>query len=149
LAFFQTVSVAVIAATGAVIAWLQMRIAGRKLKLDLFDRRYAVFCSTRNLLRAALMKGDVPPENLEPFSVAIGPTAFLFKAEIEQYHEALRHRVVQLHADKMALDHQAPLPQSEINRLTDKHLVDMDWLAKQFDHIIKLYGKYLNLKSIV
>lgn len=50
--------VPVIAVLGAVIAYRQWRVAQNKLKLDLFDRRFAIFDAARKLIASILASGN-------------------------------------------------------------------------------------------
>jgi hypothetical protein len=71
----------------AGIAYRQYHVARAKLKLDLFDKRYALFLETWTILSEVAMKGT-REKNYglgNPFSNFKPQAAFLFGRDIEDY----------------------------------------------------------------
>ncbi|WP_155737525.1 hypothetical protein [Agrobacterium tumefaciens] len=69
-----------IGGVAGVIAWRQWRTAQDKVKLDLFDRRFAVFMDARRLVSEAVALGKITDQNLPNEVIARG--RFLFGDEV-------------------------------------------------------------------
>jgi hypothetical protein len=91
-----TTMIALIVAYVAVQQW---RVSRAKLKLDLFDRRYAIFMEVWKILSEVVHKGT-RETNLglfTPFNNLIPQAKFLFGEEIGQYLETLTTKWTRLH----------------------------------------------------
>jgi len=92
-----------IAIFGAWIAYRQWRLGQNKLKLDLFDRRFAVYEGARGLLRTIYSSGRVKDEDLYAFTSATSTAKWLFSAEVENYLRKILYSkavdLAQLHAE--------------------------------------------------
>ena len=77
----------VIGGIGAMIAYRQVVIAQAKLKLDLFDKRYAIFLETWKILSEVVRTGTRGTNYGlgNPFSNFIPQARFLFGRDIEAY----------------------------------------------------------------
>ena len=83
----QLIATIAIGGIAAVIAWRQWRTAQDKVKLDLFDRRFAVFMDARRLVSEASQLGKFTDPTLPNEVVARG--RFLFGSEIQAQLEGL------------------------------------------------------------
>jgi hypothetical protein len=81
----------------AMIAWRQARIAGAKLKLDLFDKRLKVFDAVWALLAASPIKPEEDASLVAAFYEQLPKAAFLFDANVRDYVETVRAKLQQLH----------------------------------------------------
>lgn len=81
----QAVASVVIACLVALIAMRQMKIAQNQLKLELFERRHAVFNATRTLLSSVIQTAQPTRDELETFRVAILDAEFLFDQKMHEY----------------------------------------------------------------
>jgi hypothetical protein len=74
---------------GLIAAWIayhQYRVARAKLRLDLFDKRYAIFLDTWKILSEIVSNGVQRTGGLStPFNNHIPQAAFLFGPDIEDY----------------------------------------------------------------
>jgi len=77
----------VIGAIAAIIAYRQYQVAHAKLKLDLFEMRFAIFSRTWEILSETATQGTrVRNYGLgNPFSNFIPEAAFLFGKDVEEY----------------------------------------------------------------
>jgi hypothetical protein len=57
----------VLAASVAIVAWLQWSVALNKLRLDLFDRRYKVYDATRKFLSVIIREATFTNPDLFEF----------------------------------------------------------------------------------
>lgn len=74
---------------GLIAAWIayhQYRVAHAKLKLDLFDKRYAIFLDTWKILSEVVSQGVQRTGGLStPFNNNLPQAAFLFGPDVEAY----------------------------------------------------------------
>ena len=78
----------VVGMIAAGIAWRQYRVARTKLKLDLFDKRYAIFEETWSILSSVTLNGTTATQNrrmVTPFNNLIPKSGFLFGGDVEDY----------------------------------------------------------------
>ena len=77
----------VIALIGGTIAFLQWRTSHNKLKLDLYDYRFQMFVSVKNVLTAILLNANPNrfDEVYSAFTVKTSGKCFLFPNSIAQY----------------------------------------------------------------
>lgn len=68
-----------------VIAFQQWRTNRNKLKLELFDKRFAVFQATRSFLSSVLRDGRVTHEALETYRLGIIDSVFLLDSATSEF----------------------------------------------------------------
>ena len=73
------------AAFVAYVAYRQYSIGREKFKLDLFEKRFAVFAGARRLLTHVLLNADVSLEQLFEYRASVGEATFLFDDDITDY----------------------------------------------------------------
>jgi hypothetical protein len=80
----------VIGLIAAGITWRQYRVAQAKLKLDLFEKRYAIFKQTEDWLASAMRASESSSDPLPNVSATFfGEAMFLFDADIGAYIEEI------------------------------------------------------------
>lgn len=84
-AYFSALLTPIVAVFGIYIATQQWRTARNKLKLDLFDKRLAVYEATRSFLASIITSGKITQENEMLFLAGTRGAKWLFGNEIEQY----------------------------------------------------------------
>lgn len=86
-----------IAVLGAFIAYWQWLTAQNKLKLDLFDRRIAIYDAARTLIASVKTNGKANDEELRTLESGIRSARWLLDEDIETYFEnELRRKAVEL-----------------------------------------------------
>ncbi|TAV48430.1 hypothetical protein ELI02_29985 (plasmid) [Rhizobium leguminosarum] len=123
----QLITTMVIGVIAALIAWRQWRTARDKIKLDLFDRRFAVFMDVRKLCSEATQVREFSDPSLRNELVA--RSRFLFGPEIHAQISKLYDLCVRVEMN----DHAA---RDEI-----------DSLFKQFIQSVKPYMHFGDIKS--
>ena len=88
----------VIAIVAAYVAWQQLNTNRRKLKLDLFDRRYTVFEKIGEFIGSILTSGRVKEGAEIQFLVDTKAVGFLFGDDISQFVSEIYRKAVHLHA---------------------------------------------------
>jgi hypothetical protein len=118
-----------IAIAGTVIATLQWRTAEKKRKQDLFDRRFAVFESARNLLQETQLQGAPSSEALRSFAIGTSGAEFLFDNKIGGYIKEIGSRAVQVRRGEARAERMSDGDQR--NRVIDDAANDTEWLLRQ------------------
>src|SRR5438876_9829505 len=77
LAISNFVLSSVIAVVAGYIAWQQWQTARQKLRLDLFERRYALYDSVVDMINEGLSDSGYALAKLGRHRVALAPTRFL------------------------------------------------------------------------
>ena len=97
VSFLSAVSVPSIALIVAFIAFQQWRTARNKLKLDLFDKRMAVYQSVRDTLGTVVRSGALTQDEEINYLAGIQTAKWLFRPVVVEYLEkTLWHRLVDL-----------------------------------------------------
>jgi hypothetical protein len=78
----------------AYIAIQQWRTNKNKLRLDLFDRRWAVFEAAMRMAAVAVHKPKVTSDDLREFEIASKGARFLFDQNLEDYCNKLRTEAI-------------------------------------------------------
>jgi hypothetical protein len=75
----------IIAVVGGWIAWQQVRIHRNKLKLDRFDKRFAVHEAAMTFVASITTRADIRTEELNEFLAKTRGSRFLLCEEIADY----------------------------------------------------------------
>jgi hypothetical protein len=71
-----------IAVFGLYIAWRQWQTGRSKLKLDLFEKRYAVYAAAQAFVKSVNAHGNATPEDIQNYRVGVSQCEFLFDGKI-------------------------------------------------------------------
>jgi hypothetical protein len=134
-----------IALIGIYIAYRQSVNARNKLKYELFDRRFRVYESVRELLGIAISKGTIPSDSIIIYGRAVRDAKWLLDRDIADYllndvwKKAWELETV---ADELKQNSQqqnsAELSQNKSNLL--------GWFGDQYDEVDRRFSKYLTLE---
>jgi hypothetical protein len=88
----------VIGSIAGAITWRQYQVAKAKLKLDLFEKRYAIYHKTWVILSDAVIRGTAEDHHgmATPFNNFLPEAAFLFGPEIARYLDEVSTKWTQL-----------------------------------------------------
>ena len=128
------------------IAFMQWILARRKLRLDLFDRRYKVYSGTREFLLVVLAKVRFSDDELRTFYAATSDAEFLFERDVVAYLEEIKRRAIDARKHGILLE---PLPVGEersrhVQAETD-HLL---WLGGELENLKKPFLPYLGFENV-
>jgi hypothetical protein len=141
-AVFATLVIGLIA---AMIAYNQYRVARAKLKLDLFDRRYAIFLEIWRILSEVVSQGVQRTGGLStPFNNFIPQSAFLFGPDIEAYLNKAVSQWALLWAIQARTQGNGNIVQAaDIAKQAEL----MRWFFEEASHGAKrIFGEYLEFK---
>jgi len=133
----------VVGAIAAGVAFRQYRVAEAKLKLDLFDKRYAIFLETWTILSEVVMKGTREKNwgLATPFNNFMPQASFLFGADVADYLSAASKRWTDLRAfEAEGSTNLTPAQMAQTAELKA-------WFFRQADVGCKeLFGRYLSFE---
>jgi hypothetical protein len=86
----------VVGCIAAYIAYRQFKTANDKLRLDLFEKRYAVYREVRAVLAGTMQEETVSYEQVLEFYRKVRGSEFLFGREIEIFIEHVRDKLNKL-----------------------------------------------------
>jgi hypothetical protein len=129
LAIFQALNALLVAGVAWYFAHHQKRIALAKLRLDLFDKRFAVFDATRKFIGRGLVTGGAEIEDQNAFLMGVSGASFLLNDELSKYLDEILQRIV----DMPFLQNELANAPSEEERkaLQAKYLAERKWLREQ------------------
>jgi len=133
-----------IAIFGTIIAYRQWRIAQSKLKLDLFDRRFAVYDAARSVIGSVMGSGKAKDDELRKFLIGTREAKWLLNPDIADYlDKQLYAKLTEL----LMLDTElAPLPVGD-GRTKNVHAQReiKNWLMAQLKVLDEKFSPFLGL----
>src|SRR5207247_751468 len=118
LAISNFVLSGVVAAVAGYIAWQQWQTARQRLRLDLFDRRYALYESLQQMINEALSDTGYALDKLGKYLAAAAPARFLLNNDaIDNYISGLLDKLSRLYLlrrDKHEANAATPVIDGEI-----------------------------------
>ncbi len=143
-AYLSALSVPMIALFGAIIAWRQTRTARERLKLDLFDRRFAQYDAARQLVVKTLI-WRVSDEDIDRYGIKAREAKWLINAKVARYLEnELPDKLYRLHVLIKAAE--GDLDNESRKENTEAQDEIRDWLRLQFRVIDNLFAPFLDLR---
>jgi hypothetical protein len=125
-----------VAAIVALITYRHFRLEREKFKLDLFDKRFAVFSAAREFLRLIARTAKIEMKDFSEYAGNTQDAAFLFDEKIADYLTSLYERAVDLQTTQKLYE---PLPVGdERTRLCNK----------EHDQLVELHNELLKLKDV-
>lgn len=126
----------VIGLLGVWIAFAQLWLARNRLRLDLFDKRMAVFEAMRDAAQTAVSSQTMEMEALREFTLRTAPAYWLFDSEIADYIKAYRHKLAEVLTYQKHLD---------VQEYRDKHEAAILWLCSEGDTIAQRLRPYMQI----
>ena len=143
-AYLTALLTPVVAVLGSFIAYRQWRLAQNKLKLDLFDRRFKVYESTRDFVGSIMTSGKSKDEEIFKFMSATREAKWLLDASIAEYlDKQIYHKALDLQtldAELQGLDRG-----DERTKIVHKQADIKKWFLAQFEVLDGHFSPYLKL----
>jgi len=145
LAALLTPTIAVIT---TYIAVRQYRSNRLKQRLELYDRRLAVYNATMKFIRIAAYHNKIEDKDVDEFLVATEAATFLFGRDVNNYLTTVYARATHLQSLRNVNPHDIPI------EMAKKRMRDMnerqDWLSDQQAEELgsKVFLKYLSLNRL-
>jgi hypothetical protein len=142
----------VVASLALYIAWQQHRTARDKVKLDLFDRRYRVYRGLMDLFAAVAADGTVSDEGLGKFYRKTDQKRFIFDADIRDYLDEVRQKVVKLRQAHRVLAGAStsggpPVHHDFVMGASASQAELLSWFEDEIDRAGRKFEPYLGFKK--
>jgi hypothetical protein len=93
------IAAAAIIITGYFAFW-QWKATNDKLKIDLFEKRFAIYAATMKVLGNAVQSGNCSNEEIVEFVRSVKGIEFLFDKEIGLYEKEIRKKLNELRSSE-------------------------------------------------
>lgn len=130
----------------AFIAWQQWQVARAKLRLDLFDRRYKIYDSTRKFVALTMRDANFSDSQLFEFFAGTSDAAFLFDADVFDYLKQIGKRAVDMRIHHHACQN-VPMSDERSRHVQETHN-QLLWLSEQLTAMTKIFTPYLGFSNI-
>jgi len=141
-----TVVAVVVGLIAARIAYKQWRTAADRLRLDLYEKRLAVYDAIRSLLSTVTLQGQVTVEDLGKFHTGVRGAEFLFYGEAKAFVTTVGARAARAMAKRALLQRQPNHPRAD--QLIDEEEDLLEFLRSQSEHLDRIFAPYLDLSEI-
>ena len=143
----QALSTPAIAAAVGVIAWQQFRVAHQKLRLDLFDRRYAVLEVLMREAVTALNQNESAlfDERLFDMNQRLTSARFLFDGDTFDYLNSVATAILELRHSTWTLKQSAAQSKWNDQQWLLRHNERLSWLLSNMNEMPKRLEKFLKV----
>lgn len=141
-----------IGVAASVLAYQQYKLSKTKLRLDLYDKRYALFLTIRMYV-SDLAIGDnneplVSQANAGKFKRDTIECRFLFdSAAIANYFDEVYEKAIELAKTRLAFERPNLDPHEE-DAMRERMTALRVWFFNQSDEMFRLFGKDLSVRSL-
>ena len=132
--FFTALIPIALAALGSYIAIQQYRTNRQKLKIELFEKRYAIYDAVCEYMGAIISKRHSNENEQQQFLVETKGAAFLFDDEIIKFIENVWQNSID-----MGEWHEDELPSTHAQEEADY----MRWFSAEFGKLNERFSKYM------
>lgn len=123
----------------------QVAIARAKLRLDHFEKRFAVSEAARSYLGKATTQGAATFADDNEFLLGTKGATFLFKDQnVKIYLDELRKRMIELSVGQKTVERTEHPLQEQARK---KYLADREWIQEQYDKIEGVFRPHLQLND--
>ncbi len=143
ISIIQAFVLAVLAAAGVAVAYLQWRTAHHKVIVDLFDRRFAVYQEVFDAIRPVMAKGHAADAELFKFGQAAERARFLFGAEVRDYLENIRQQIIENALAQSLLEQQGEVENR--SQVIEKKYDSLRKILAAYNDLPRLCESYLRL----
>jgi hypothetical protein len=133
-----------IAAFGLYIAWRQWRTGRSKLKLDLFEKRYAVLDAARAFVKSVNAEGNATPDAIRSYKIGVAQCEFLFDGKIDRALTAMLVDAYELQTLNLTLGELSDT--DERKRNVEQQRIIKERINDQFQETSKQVAPFLNLR---
>ncbi len=146
---FQAFLTPLIAILAVFIALQQWRTNHLRLKLELYDRRLAVYEEVKKILGIIIREADVSFEDLLKFRSSVTQADFLFGKEVSIYLDEIYKRGLNLRKWKEQYrDYTQEQPEGyDHQKVVDEMHKELEWLTEQFSPAKEKFKRYLKLSE--
>ncbi len=139
----------IIAIIALYIAYQQYLINKRKLRLDLYEKRFIIFKETKNFLLKIIQDEKIATTELQIFIFSTKESRFLFENDISNLIENIVKNSKEL--SHLVAYFQIKNPSATQTENYEKAEIKMNlsnWFTLQYDNIEYTFEKYLDFKNL-
>jgi hypothetical protein len=144
LQVLQGLMTPVIALLAVYIAWQQWRTNADKVKLDKFDRRFAIYDATRDLIRIIRQQSHATEKQVYDFRMKTRDASFLLDDELGAYLEQFANKAWDILMFESELEQEND--SQKRGEIITKQRTLKDWLRTQDQPLRDKFTRYLTLK---
>lgn len=145
LSGFLTLLIALIAVMIAYQQWktnkAQQVTDEKRLKHELYDKRFAIYQAARTFLRDVVVKPTITDKMLIDYWAGINAARFLLDDEISDYLEEIEHKAVDLQTNQISIGGKGNVAEGSKERGELKK-----WFYHQISVLNQKFYPYLNLE---
>ncbi|WP_422134987.1 hypothetical protein [Endozoicomonas sp. ALD040] len=141
--FSSALLVPLIACIAALIAYWQWKTAQNKLKLDLFDKRLAVYEGVTSFIAHVFQTGKVTDDEVRAYMQATRNAKWLFSEEVASYLNSIYEKAIDIQAYRAQLEG-VPVGDRR-TELVNKESSAKKWLVAQFSVVDEHFRNYMEI----
>jgi len=140
----------IIAIIAVYIAYQQYLINKRKLKLDLYERRFRIFDETKKVLHKINQYAKIDLIELRDFMFSTNDRIFLFDSDINELIIEIKNKAIDLNHSTDDLKNEIKLPVGSNERKVqiENNTTLTHWFTSEFQNIEYRFLKYLDFKKL-
>jgi hypothetical protein len=135
----------IIGAFVACVGYQQYLVSRERFKLDLFEKRFAVYKGVQVFLSCILREAKVELEELFKFRANTQDAVFLFGEDIPEYIQQIDTKAIELCTTAEKLNG-IPVGE-ERSRICEKKTEQLMWLINQLPKLSGVFSPYLRFRS--
>ena len=133
----------IVALVGGYFAWQQSSTAKKKLRLDLFDKRFGVFDAARKFVGRSLVTGGVSIDDQNAFLTGVSGALFLLNDDIAKHLDEILRRAIDMPFLQQELANEPR--DEERKKLEAKYLAERRWMRDQTNELERRFKPFLQL----
>jgi hypothetical protein len=141
-----TIVAVVVGLVASYIAWRQWQTAKHRLRLDMFDRRLAVYNAVKNLIGIVQVHGGTLHDDLQRFYRDIRGAEFLFDGDTRDLIMKIGSMVFRARMARQSADRRGP--SAAADGLIDEEEAILEFLQTLDQRLEQLFARYLDLSKI-
>jgi hypothetical protein len=144
--FLSALLTPVIALVTTYIAVQQYRTSRLKFKLEIFEKRYAIYQGVKNFIHIAVQEGTLTNEAFFKLNEETQDAFFLFDERVDKYVDELRSKGARLRYLNERLSDQSLAIGEERSRLAEEDAELNTWFGKQLLQSKQVFKKDLRVR---
>lgn len=146
-AWFSGIGQVVVGVAVACIAWQQHKTAKDKVRLDLFEKRFAVYRALIDKVRDPDAESEYGKQIHDTYWEKLQQARFLFGDDVNNYLQEVWGKSIKLSAISRSAPEKEPEHLQWVNAVTELR----GWFYPQIDSeaVIELFSPYLNFERVL
>ena len=142
-----------IALIATYVALQQYHISRQKVKLDLYEKRFRIFCSIKNTLFEITKNADIDISELQSFKRETNESIFLFSSDINNFVKGILKKSGELRTAKRRIDSlikssKEPEPR-QWSQINNEYTELLNWFTAEYQSIEQRFVEYLDFKRLL